>query len=55
MHSKDATVLIDLLWFNVVHYSSLFRYFVSIYYGPYLSLKASGKQLVILVHDNKYY
>jgi len=27
MHSRDATVLIDLLWFNVVHYSSLFLYF----------------------------
>jgi len=27
MHSRDATVLIDLLWFNVVHYSSLFQYF----------------------------
>jgi len=24
MHSRDKTVLIDLLWFNVVHYSSLF-------------------------------
>jgi len=24
MHSRDATVLIDLLWFNVVHYSSTF-------------------------------
>jgi len=27
MHSRDAAVLIDLLWFNVVHYSSLFQYF----------------------------
>jgi len=27
MHSRDATVLIDLLWFNVVHNSSLFQYF----------------------------
>jgi len=27
--SRDATVLIDLLWFNVVHYSSLFQYFLS--------------------------
>jgi len=27
MHSRDATVLIDLLWYNVVHYSSLFQYF----------------------------
>jgi len=32
MHSRDATVLIDLLWFNVVHYSSLFQYFFPIYY-----------------------
>jgi len=35
MHSRDATVLIDLLWLNVVNYSSLFQYFFSIYYGPY--------------------
>jgi len=35
-HSRDTTVLIDLLCqFNVVHYSSLFQYFFSIYYGPY--------------------
>jgi len=27
MHSRDTTVLIDLLLFNVVHYSSLFQYF----------------------------
>jgi len=27
MHSRDVTVLIDLLWFNVMHYSSLFQYF----------------------------
>jgi len=27
MHSRDATVLIDLLWFNVVQYSNLFQYF----------------------------
>jgi len=39
MHSKDTTVLIYLLWFNVVHYSSLFQYFVLIYYGPYSSWK----------------
>jgi len=39
MHSRDATVLIDLLWFNVMHYSSLFWYFFSIYYGPYSSWK----------------
>jgi len=25
MHSRDTTVLIDLLWFNVVHYPSLFQ------------------------------
>jgi len=39
MHSRDATVLIDLLWFNVAHYSSLFQYFFTIYYGPYSSWK----------------
>jgi len=38
MHCRNATVLIDLLWFNVVHYSSLFQYFL-IYYGPYSSWK----------------
>jgi len=27
MHSRDAKILIDLLWFNVVYYSSLFQYF----------------------------
>jgi len=27
MNSKDKTVLIDILWLNVVHYSSLFQYF----------------------------
>jgi len=27
MHRKDTKVLINLLWFNVVHYSSLFQYF----------------------------
>jgi len=39
MHSSDTTVLIDLLRFNVVHYSSLFQYFFSVYYGPYSSWK----------------
>jgi len=39
MHGRDTTVLIDLLWFNVIHYSSLFQYFFSIYYGPYSSWK----------------
>jgi len=27
MHSRNTTVLINLLRFNVVHYSSLFQYF----------------------------
>jgi len=27
MHSRDTTFLIDLLLFNVMHYSSLFQYF----------------------------
>jgi len=41
MHSRDTTVLIDLhvLWFNVVHFSSLFQYFFLIYYSPYSSWK----------------
>jgi len=39
MHSRDTTVLIDLPWFNVVHYSGLFQHFFPIYYGPYSSYK----------------
>jgi len=35
MHSRDTAVLINLLWFNVVHYSVLF----SIHNGPYSSWK----------------
>jgi len=37
MHSKDATVLI---WFNVVHYSSLFQYFLFdlLYCDPEISV-----------------
>jgi len=27
MHSKDTTILIDLLWFNFVYHTSLFQYF----------------------------
>jgi len=38
MHSRDA---IDLLWYNVMHYSSLFQYFFLIYNGPYSSWKFS--------------
>ena len=30
--SKDITTLIVLLWFSVVHYSSLFQHFLLIYY-----------------------
>jgi len=37
MHSRDITILIALLWFNIVPYSSLFHYFLLIYYGPYSS------------------
>jgi len=36
MHSRDATVLIDLLWFNAVHYSSLFQYFFQSTMAPTL-------------------
>jgi len=39
MHGKDATVLIDLLWFNVVHYSSLFQYFFDLLWSLYSSWK----------------
>jgi len=39
MHNRDATVLIDLLWFKVVHYSSLFQYFFLTYNGPYYNWK----------------
>ena len=39
-HSSDITILIVLLWFSVLHYSSLFQYiFLSIYYRPYSSWK----------------
>ena len=27
MHSRDTTILMVLLWFSIVHYSSLFQYF----------------------------
>jgi len=27
-HSRDITILIVLLWFNIVYYSSLFHYFI---------------------------
>jgi len=50
MHSRDATVLIDLLWFNVVHYSSLFQYFFSIYYGPYSSKKNPNFLVYLCIH-----
>jgi len=33
-HSRDITILIDLLWFSIVHYSNLFQYF---YDCPYSS------------------
>ena len=33
------TLLIVLLWFNIVHYSSLFQYFLSMCYGPYSTWK----------------
>jgi len=36
MHSRDTTVLIDLLWFNVVYYSSLFQYFLQSTMAPTL-------------------
>jgi len=39
MHSRDITILIVSLWFNIVHCSSLFQYFLSIYYSPYSSWK----------------
>jgi len=37
MHSRDAAVLIDLLWFNVVYYSSLFHYFFQATMVPILA------------------
>ena len=39
MHSRHITLLIVLLWYNIVHYSSLFQYFLSMCYGPYSSWK----------------
>jgi len=44
MHSSDTPVLIDLLWINVMHYSSTF------YYGPYSSLK-----YLLTFFGNNYY
>jgi len=38
-HGRDITILIVLLWFSIVHYSSLFQSFLSIYYRPYSSWK----------------
>jgi len=48
MRSRDTTVLIDFQWFNVAHYSSLFQYFFSIYYGAY----SSWKFLIFLVENS---
>jgi len=48
MHSRDTTVLIDLLWFIIVH-------FFSIYYGPYshflvyLSVNFFLKTIIIII------
>jgi len=40
MHSRDITILIVLLWFSIVHHSSLFQYFfLSICYRLYSSRK----------------
>ena len=33
MHSWDITILIVLLWFNIVYYSSLFHHKDSLSYG----------------------
>ena len=33
----DITLLIVLLLFNIMHYSNLFQYFLSMCYGPYSS------------------
>jgi len=35
IHSRDITISIVSLWFNIVNYSSLFQYFLSIYHDPY--------------------
>ena len=39
MHSRDVTLFIVLLWFNIMDYSSLFQYFLSMCYCPYSSWK----------------
>jgi len=36
---------IDLLWFNVMHYSNFYQSFFPIYYGPYSSWKFLGGKL----------
>ena len=38
-HSRDITLLIVLRWFNIMNYSNLFQYFLSMCYGPYSSWK----------------
>ena len=38
-HSRDRILLIVLLWFNIMDYSNLFQYFLSMCYGPYSSWK----------------
>ena len=37
MHSKDITLLIVLLLFDIEYYFNLFQYLISMYYGPYSS------------------
>jgi len=57
-HIRDTTVLIDLLWLNVVNYSSTF---FLIYYSPYSSWKFLVYlfvniflKTVLLLYDHDY-
>ena len=36
-HNRDIKFLLVLLWFIIMHYLSLLRYFLSINYGPFSS------------------
>jgi len=48
MHTRDTTVLIDFLWFNVIHNSSLFQYF---FRGPCSSWKFLIFSVLVLYYE----
>jgi len=52
MHNRDTNFLIDLLWFNAVHYSNLFQYFLIYTMVPTL-VENSYFFLIVLVFFRK--